>query len=122
MIYQEIRLPSKNVQDCCDPTARTQETIVWFPADTCTTIQVAKIHARTIHALYKTQYSEILVKYEKSFDMTTGKIKVDPYATSHPINEGTTYVSVNFYKTKANLVENQHHSIVKVHVYKNHHS
>ena len=25
---------------------RTQATIVWFPEDTCTTFQVAKIHAR----------------------------------------------------------------------------
>ena len=32
--------------------------------------------------LHKTQYSEILVEYENGFDMTTGKIKVDPYATS----------------------------------------
>ena len=50
--------------------------------------------------LYKTQYSEILVEYEKSFDMTTGKIKFDPYATSHPINEGTSYVPVNVHKSK----------------------
>ena len=28
--------------------------------------------------LYKTQYSEILVEYEKGFDMTTGKIKFEP--------------------------------------------
>ena len=32
--------------------------------------------------------------------MTTGKIKFDPYATSHPLNEGTSYVPVNFYKSK----------------------
>ena len=50
--------------------------------------------------LYKTQYSEILVEYEKVFDMTTGKIKFDPYATIHPLNEGTSYVPVNFYKSK----------------------
>ena len=50
--------------------------------------------------LYKTQNSEILVEYEKGFDMTTGKIKFEPYATSHPINEGTSYVPVNFYKSK----------------------
>ena len=31
--------------------------------------------------------------------MTTGKIKFDTYATSHPINEGTSYVPVNFYKS-----------------------
>ena len=49
--------------------------------------------------LHKTQYSEILVKYEKGFDMTTGKIKFDSYATSHPINEGTSYIPVNFQKS-----------------------
>ena len=32
--------------------------------------------------------------------MTTGKVKFDPHATSHPINEGTSYVPVNFYKSK----------------------
>ena len=32
--------------------------------------------------------------------MTTRKIKFDPYATSHPINEGTSYVPVNFYERK----------------------
>ena len=47
----------------------------------------------------KTQYSEILVEYEKGFDMNTGKIKFDPYATSHPINEGTSYIPVNFQKS-----------------------
>ena len=49
--------------------------------------------------LYKTQYSEILVEYEKGFDMTTRIIKLDPYATSHPINKGTSYIPVNFYKS-----------------------
>ena len=151
MIYQGVRLPCKNDQGYCDPTTRTQATIVWFPEDTCTTFQVAKIHARMIkfhekysiesipyeqvnpsrkqsnnfrnihdienkltrfqiyqetefackyrNPLYKTQYSEILVEYEKGFDMTTGKIKFDPYAASHPINEGTSYIPVNFQKS-----------------------
>ena len=150
MIYQGIRLPCKNDQGYCDPTTRTQATIVWFPEDTCTTFQVAKIHARMIkfhekyfiqsipyeqvnplrkissnfrnihnienkltrfqiyqetelackyrNPLHKTQYSEILVEYEKGFDMTTGKTKVDPYATSHPPNEGTSYIPVHFQK------------------------
>ena len=31
--------------------------------------------------------------------MTTGKIKIDPYATSYPVSEGTSYVPVNFYKS-----------------------
>ena len=151
MIYQGIRLPCKNDQGYCDPTTRTQATIVWFPEDTCKTFQVAKIHARMIkfhekyfiesisyeqvnpsrkqsndfrnihdienkltrfqiyqetefackyrNPLYKTQYSEILVEYENGFDLTTGKIKFDPYATSHPINKGTSYISVNFLKS-----------------------
>ena len=152
MIYQGIRLPCKNDQGYCDPTTRTQATIVWFPEDTCTTFQVAKIHARMIkfhekhliesipyeqvnpsckqsndfrnihdienkltrfqvyqetefackyrNPLYKTHYSEILVEYEKGFDMTTGKTKFDPYAPSHPVNERTSYVPVNFQKSK----------------------
>ena len=151
MIYQGIRLPCKNAEGYRDPTTRTQATIVWFPEDTCTTFQVAKIHDRmmkfheiffiesipyeqvnpsskqstdfkNIHdieneltrfqvyqetefgckysnPLYKTQYSEILVEYEKGFDMTTGKTKFDPHDTSHPINKGTSYVPVNFYKS-----------------------
>ena len=150
MIYQGITLPCKNDQGFCDPTTRTQATIVWLPEDTCTTFQVAKVHARIKkfhekyliesippekvnpsdrrstrfknidnidkkltrfqiyhetefackykNPLYKTQYSELLVEYEKSFDMTTGKIKFDHYATSHPINEGTTYVPGNLIK------------------------
>ena len=153
MIYQGIRLPCKNYQDYCDPTTRTQATIVWFPEDTCTEFQVAKIHARMIkfhekyfiesipyeqvnpshkqsndfknihniednltrfqiyhetdfackysNPLYKTQYSEILIEYEKCFNMTTGK-KFDPFATSHPINEGTAYVPVNLHKRTGN--------------------
>ena len=43
MIYQGIRLPCKNDQGYCDPTTRTQATIVWLTEDTCTTFQVAKI-------------------------------------------------------------------------------
>ena len=77
--------------------------------------------------LYKTQYSKILVEYEKKLDKTTGKIKFDPYATSHPITEGTLYVPVNFYKSTVTLVEQSpwhshpNHTIVKAHVYKNYH-
>ena len=52
--------------------------------------------------LYKTQYSEILVEYDKGFDMTTGKIKFDPYATHHPINEDTSYIPVNLRKNAGN--------------------
>ena len=34
--------------------------------------------------------------------MTTGKIKFDPYATHHPINEDTSYIPVNLHKTAGN--------------------
>ena len=47
-IYQEIRLLGKNDQGYCDPTSRTQATIVWFPEDSCTTFQVPKTPARTV--------------------------------------------------------------------------
>ena len=52
--------------------------------------------------LYKTQYSEILVEYDKGFDMTTGKIKFDPYATHHLINEDKSYIPVNLRKNAGN--------------------
>ena len=48
IIYQKIRLHCKNDQGYCDLTTRTQATKVWFPEDTCTTFQVAKINARMI--------------------------------------------------------------------------
>ena len=44
LICPEIRLTWKNDQGYCNPTTRTQATIVWFHEDTCTTVQVAKIH------------------------------------------------------------------------------
>ena len=61
--------------------------------------QETEIACKYRNPLYKTQYSEILVEYEKGFDMTTGKIKIDPYATVHPLNEGTSYIPVNFQKS-----------------------
>ena len=52
--------------------------------------------------LYKTQYSKIYVEYDEGFDMTTGKIKFDPYATHHLINEDTSYIPVNLRKNTGN--------------------
>ena len=46
ILYQCIRLPCKNDQGYCNPTSRTQATIVWFPEKTCSVFQVAKLHAR----------------------------------------------------------------------------
>ena len=37
--------------------------------------------------------------------MTTGKIKIDPYATSHPPNEGTSLYQLIFKKIQVNLVD-----------------
>ena len=58
--------------------------------------QETEIACKYRNPLYKTQNSEIFVEYEKGFDMTTGKVKIDPYATSHHLNEGTSYIPVNF--------------------------
>ena len=52
--------------------------------------------------LYKTQYSEKLVEYDDGFDMTTGKIKYNPYATHKTINKGTPYIPVNLHKNAGN--------------------
>ena len=60
--------------------------------------QETEIACKYRNPLYKTQYSEKLVEYEKGFDMTTGKLKFDPHATGHPLNEGTSYIPVNFQK------------------------
>ena len=48
ILYQGIRLSCKNDQGYCDPTTRTQATIIWFPEETCTIFQEAKIHSRMI--------------------------------------------------------------------------
>ena len=48
IFHQGIRHPCKNDQGYCDPITRTRATIVWFPEETCTVFQVAKIHARMI--------------------------------------------------------------------------
>ena len=60
--------------------------------------QETEFACKYTNPLYKTQYSEILVEYEKGFDMTTGKIKFNPSVTGHHKNDGTPYVPVNFYK------------------------
>ena len=60
ILYQGIRLPCKNAQGYCDPTTRTQAIIVWFPEETCTVFQVAKIHARMIKFHEKSFIESIL--------------------------------------------------------------
>ena len=56
IIYKGIRLPCKNDHGYYYSTTRTQATIVWFPEDSCTTFQVAKIHARMIKFKQKKIY------------------------------------------------------------------
>ena len=70
ILYQGIRLPCKNDQGYCDPTTRTQATIVWFPEETCTIFQVAKIHARMIKFQQKYLIKSILFE-----DLNTDQIK-----------------------------------------------
>ena len=158
MIYQRIRLTCKNDQGYCDPTTRTQATIVWFPEDTCTRFKVAKIHARMIkfhenffiesipyeqvnltrkqntdfknihdienklthfqvyqetefackcsNSLYITQYSEILVEYEKGFDMTTGKKNLTLMPQVILLTKEHHTSQLTFKKANVNLVEN----------------
>ena len=53
--------------------------------------------------IYKTQYSEILVKYENGFDMNTGHLIVSPMATSHSLTEENPYVSVKFQRSTGRI-------------------
>ena len=72
--------------------------------------------------LYKEQYSQIFVKYEKHFDMKTGKLLNNPYPTYHNKNDKNSYIPVNFLKNSGKLVENFAHKTKAVHVYKNYSS
>ena len=48
VIYQGNRLPCYNDQRFCEPTIRTQATVIWLPEDTCTTFRYSKIQARMV--------------------------------------------------------------------------
>ena len=72
-IYQGIRLHCKNDQGYCDPTTRTQATILGFPEDTCTMFQVAKTHARMIkfHEKFFIEsipYEQVNPSHKRSFN------------------------------------------------------
>ena len=45
--------------------------------------QETEFACKYANPLHRTQSSEILVEYEKGFDLNTGKFKFDPYATGH---------------------------------------
>ena len=48
--------------------------------------------------IYKTQYPETLVEYEKIFDMKIGKLKSNPYPMYHNKNDENSYIPVTFLK------------------------
>ena len=73
IFYQRIRLSCINVQGYCDPTARTQATIVWFPEETCTVFQVAKIHAKMINFYQKYFTESIPYEYVNSGQIRSNK-------------------------------------------------
>ena len=54
--------------------------------------------------LYKTQYSEIFVKYEQGFDMNTGKFIINPHATHYSTSDENSYIPVHL-KTQEILEE-----------------
>ena len=135
IIYRGIQLLCKNDQGYCDPTTRTQSTIVWFAKETTTTFQVERFLARMIKfhqnyfyesvpddkvnpektrqinnrsnningienkltpfqiypetefacknktPLFKTQFSQLLVEYEKGFKINSGKLIFNPNPT-----------------------------------------
>ena len=55
--------------------------------------------------LYKTQSSDILVEYEKGFDMKTGKLIFNPHATNYSNSDKNSYIPVQLLKTQESLVE-----------------
>ena len=57
IFYQIVPLSCKIDRSFCVPTIRSQATIVWFPEDTCTRFQVARIHARRIK-VHQKSFSE----------------------------------------------------------------
>ena len=176
IIYQRKRLHCKIDQGYCDLITGTQALIVWFPEDTCTAVQVARIQGRMIKLLqknftesipydkanpekirpnnnrykninrietklkrfqiypetelackyktplYETQKSEILVEYEKSFDMNTGKLIIYPNLAHYNSNpDENSYIPVTLLKNTGNMVENFDHKTKAVHVYKKYH-
>ena len=73
--------------------------------------------------LYKIQYSEIVVEYEKGFDMNTGKLLINLNPTHHISNhDENSYIQVTFLKKKQEILEeNFDHKTKSEHVYENYH-
>ena len=78
IFYQGIRLPCKTDQDFLDSITRIQATLVWFPEDTCTTFQLAKIHARMINFHQNILMNQSLLKTSTliGLDLIVKKIKM----------------------------------------------
>ena len=64
-----------------------------------------KIACKYNKPLYKTQYSEVLVKYEQGFDINTGKLIIHPHATHYSTSDEKSYIPVHLLKTQETLVE-----------------
>ena len=69
--------------------------------------------------LYRKQYSELLVEFEKGFDMKTQKLIFIPTQRYHSSSDENSYMRR---KIQEILVENFAHKIKAAHVYKNYHS
>ena len=52
--------------------------------------------------VYKTQYSEIFVEFEKSFDMNTGKIIINPHGKHYSTSDENSYIPVQLLKNRGN--------------------
>ena len=70
MTLELIKESESLVKTTKDTAIRTQATIVWFPEDTCTIFQVAKIHARTIK-FHQNYIIESIFYDEVNLDQTT---------------------------------------------------
>ena len=62
-----------------------------------------KLACKYYKPLYKTQYSEILFKYEDGFDMNTGKLIINEMATSRSTTDEKSYVPVKFQKNTGRI-------------------
>ena len=93
MIYQGFILPCKNDLGYCEPTTRTQATIVWFPEDTCRTFQVAKTHARMIkfpekYFIESVPYEQVNPSHKRSNDFKNSQ-KIENKLTRFQIYQET---------------------------------
>ena len=67
-----------------------------------------QIYPETEHAckytkpLYKIQYSENLVEYEKGFDLNTGKLFINPHPTHYSNSNENSYIPVQLLKETGN--------------------